>query len=185
MRKLLSVILWSALMIVSMPLSMKAGRADYRVIPLPQSIQTDTTKVFTLQAGMTIAYDAGNAEVARTAQMLCQWVEQQTGLRLQLAPSAKKPAVRLAVSPASLASSAVSGFPAKKGTSAVSGFPADSYSLTVTKTGITIVAPQPAGIFRGAQTLRKSLPTTDGPIELPYATIADQPRFGYRGVHLD
>ena len=185
MRKLLSVILWSALMIVSMPLSMKAGRADYRVIPLPQSIQTDTTKVFTLQAGMTIAYDAGNAEVARTAQMLCQWIEQQTGLRLQLAPSAKKPAVRLAVSPASLASSAVSAFPAKKGTSAVSGFPADSYSLTVTKTGITIAAPQPAGIFRGAQTLRKSLPTTDGPVELPYATIADQPRFGYRGVHLD
>ena len=185
MRKLLSVILWSALMIVSMPLSMKAGRADYRVIPLPQSIQTDTTKVFTLQAGMTIAYDAGNAEVARTAQLLCQWIEQQTGLRLQLAPSAKKPAVRLAVSPASLASSAVSGFPAKKGTSAVSGFPADSYSLTVTKTGITIAAPQPAGIFRGAQTLRKSLPTTDGPVELPYATIADQPRFGYRGVHLD
>ena len=173
MRKLLSVILWSALMIVSMPLSMKAGRADYRVIPLPQSIQTDTTKVFTLQAGMTIAYDSGNAEVARTAQMLCQWVEQQTSLRLQLAPSAKKPAVRLAVSPASLASSAVSGFPA------------DSYSLTVTKTGITIAAPQPAGIFRGAQTLRKSLPTTDGPIELPFVTIADEPRFSYRGVHLD
>ena len=166
MRKLLSVILWSALMIVSMPLSMKAGRADYRVIPLPQSIQTDTTKVFTLQAGMTIAYDAGNAEVSRTAQMLCQWVEQQTGLRLQLAPSAKKPAVRLAVSPASLASSAVSAFPAKKGTSAVSGFPADNYSLTVTKTGITIAAAEPIGLFRGVQTLRKSLPTTDGPVEL-------------------
>ena len=75
MRKLLSVILWSALMIVSMPLSMKAGRADYRVIPLPQSIQADTTKVFTLQAGMTIAYDASNPETARTAQMLCQWIE--------------------------------------------------------------------------------------------------------------
>ena len=170
MRKLLSVILWSALMIVSMPLSTKAGRADYRVIPLPKSIQTDTTKVFTLQPGMAIAYDASNPEIARTAQMLCQWVEQQTGLRLQLEPSAKKAAVRLAVSPA------------KKG---VSTSPADSYSLTVGKAGITISAAEPIGIFRGVQTLRKSLPSAGGPIELPFVTIADEPRFSYRGVHLD
>ena len=170
MRKLLSVILWSALMIVSMPLSTKAGRADYRVIPLPKSIQTDTTKVFTLQPGMAIAYDASNPEIARTAQMLCQWVEQQTGLQLQLAPSAKKAAVRLAVSTA------------KKG---VSTSPADSYSLTVGKAGITITAAEPIGIFRGVQTLRKSLPSAGGPVELPFVTIADEPRFSYRGVHLD
>lgn len=170
MRKLLSVILWSALMIVSMPLSTKAGRADYRVIPLPKSIQTDTTKVFTLQPGMTIAYDASNPEIARTAQMLCQWAEQQTGLRLQLEPSAKKAAVRLAVSPA------------KKG---VSTSPADSYSLTVGKAGITITAAEPIGIFRGVQTLRKSLSSAGGPVELPFVTIADEPRFSYRGVHLD
>lgn len=170
MRKLLSVILWSALMIVSMPLSTMAGRADYRVIPLPESIQTDTTKVFTLQPGMTIAYDASNPEIARTAQMLCQWAEQQIGLRLQLAPSAKKAAVRLAVSTA------------KKG---VSTSPADSYSLTVGKTGITITAAEPIGIFRGVQTLRKSLPSEGGPVELPFVTIADEPRFSYRGVHLD
>ena len=170
MRKLLSVILWSALMIVSMPLSTKAGRADYRVIPLPKSIQTDTTKVFTLQPGMAIAYDASNPEIARTAQMLCQWVEQQTGLLLQLEPSAKKAAVRLAVSPA------------KKG---VSISPADSYSLTVGKTGITITAAEPIGIFRGVQTLRKSLPSAGDPVELPFVTIADEPRFSYRGVHLD
>ena len=170
MRKLLSVILWSALMIVSMPLSTKAGRADYRVIPLPKSIQTDTTKVFTLQPGMAIAYDASNPEIARTAQMLCQWAEQQTGLQLQLAPSAKKAAVRLAVSTA------------KKG---VSTSPADSYSLTVGKAGITITAAEPIGIFRGVQTLRKSLPSPGDPVELPFVTIADEPRFSYRGVHLD
>ena len=170
MRKLLSVILWSALMIVSMPLSTMAGRADYRVIPLPKSIQADAAKVFTLQPGMAIAYDASNPEIARTAQMLCQWVEQQTGLRLQLEPSAKKAAVRLAVSPA------------KKG---VSTSPADSYSLTVGKAGITISAAEPIGIFRGVQTLRKSLPSAGGPIELPFVTIADEPRFSYRGVHLD
>ena len=150
---------------VSMPLATLAGRADYRVIPLPQSIKADTTRVFTLQSGMGIAYDATNPEVARTAQMLCQWIEQQTGLRLLLTPAAKKAAVFLVVS----------------GSTADN----DAYTLTVTKAGITIAAPQPAGIFRGAQTLRKSLPMTDGPVELPYATVTDHPRFSYRGVHLD
>ena len=177
---------------VSMPLSTKAGRADYRIIPLPQHIQTDTTRLFTLQSGMAIAYDPANAEVARTAQFLSQWIEQQTGLPLQLSPTAKKPAVRLVLTPASTASprfpaSAASlASAASPASSAVSGSPADNdaYSLTVTKAGVTIAAPHPAGIFRGAQTLRKSLPT-DGSVELPYATIADEPRFSYRGVHLD
>ncbi len=169
MRKLLSVLLWSALMIVSMPHPTKAERADYRVIPLPRSIQADTTKVFTLQSGMAVAYDAADTEAARTAQMLCQWIEQQAGLRLQPVPSAKKAAVRLVLRPAA---------------GAVSSTAADSYTLTVGKSGVTITAPQPAGLFRGAQTLRKSLPQAD-PVELPFVTIADEPRFSYRGVHLD
>ena len=161
---------------VSMPLSLWAGRADYRVIPLPQSIQTDTTSVFTLQSGMAIAYDAANAEVARTAQFLSQWIEQQTGLRLQPSPAAKKPAIRLQLSPA---------VPEVPRPLCCGGAAAnDAYSLTVTKAGITITASQPVGLFRGAQTLRKSLPAT-GPVDLPYATVADQPRFSYRGVHLD
>ena len=153
---------------VSMPLSIKAGRADYRVIPLPQSIEADTTRVFTLQPGMGISYDAGNPEIARTAQFLSQWMEQQTGLRLQLTPTAKKAAIRLVISTP------------KKGVPAGN----EAYTLTVNKAGITISATQPVGLFRGAQTLRKSLPA-NGSIELPYATITDQPRFSYRGVHLD
>ena len=98
MRKLLSVILLSVLMIVSIPLSLWAGRADYRVVPLPQSVLTDTSKVFTLQPGMGIAYDVGNADITRTAQFLSQWIELQTGIRLQLTPTAKKAAIRLTVS---------------------------------------------------------------------------------------
>ena len=164
----MKTLLWSVLLMVSMPLSTKAGRADYRVIPLPQNIVADTTRVFTLQPGMGIAYDANNPEIARTAQFLSQWTEQQTGLRLQLTPTSKKAAVRLVIS------TPKKGVPAGK----------EAYTLTVNKAGITISASQPVGLFRGAQTLRKSLPT-DGSVELPFVTIADQPRFSYRGVHLD
>ena len=164
MKKDSSILFLLAMLMASIPLLLKAGRADYRVVPLPKSIQTDTTRVFTLQPGMGIAYDANNAEIARTAQFLSEWIAQQTGLQLQLTPAAKEAAIRLAVS----------GSPTDK----------ESYVLSVNKTGITIRANQPAGLFRGAQTLRKSLPT-DGPVELPFATITDEPRFSYRGVHLD
>ena len=94
MRKLSSVILWSVLLIVSMPLTLCAGRADYHVIPLPQHVQTDTSRVFLLQSGMGIAYDADNQEIAHTAQWLCQWIEEQSGIRLQLMPNARKAAIR-------------------------------------------------------------------------------------------
>ena len=164
MKKDSSILFLLAMLMASIPLLLKAGRADYRIVPLPKSIQTDTTRVFTLQPGMGIAYDANNAEIARTAQFLSEWIAQQTGLQLQLTPAAKEAAIRLAVS----------GSPTDK----------ESYVLSVNKTGITIRANQPAGLFRGAQTLRKSLPT-DGPVELPFATITDEPRFSYRGVHLD
>ena len=164
MKKDSSILFLLGMLMASIPLLLKAGRADYRVVPLPKSIQTDTTRVFTLQPGMGIAYDANNAEIARTAQFLSEWIAQQTGLQLQLTPAAKEAAIRLAVS----------GSPTDK----------ESYVLSVNKTGITIRANQPAGLFRGAQTLRKSLPT-DGLVELPFATITDEPRFSYRGVHLD
>ena len=36
--------------------------------------------------------------------------------------------------------------------------PSEAYTLTVDKKGITIQAPEPEGIFRGIQTLRKSIP---------------------------
>ena len=76
---------------------MTAQRADYRIIPLPKSVQEDTTQAFTLQQGMAIAYESNNPELTRNAQFLCQWVEELTGLKLQLSPGDKKAPVRLAL----------------------------------------------------------------------------------------
>jgi hexosaminidase len=43
------------------------------------------------------------------------------------------------------------------------------------------------GVFYGVQTLIQMLPphVSNNKIELPYVTIKDHPRFGYRGMHLD
>ena len=74
--------------------SMTAERADYRIIPLPKSLQTDSTQVFTLCSGMGIAYDAADPEVSRNVQFLRQWVEELTGVKLALTPDDKKAAVQ-------------------------------------------------------------------------------------------
>jgi hexosaminidase len=70
----------------------------------------------------------------------------------------------------------------------------EGYHLEVTPQGVTIKAPQPAGLFYGVQTLRQLLPTgtfgpskvfTGEPLAIPCLRVEDYPRFGWRGMHLD
>ena len=172
------------MMIVLAPALMMAERADYRVIPLPKSVQMDSTQVFTLQNGMGIAYDASDPVMARNAQFLRQWVEELTGLKLQMTPDDKKAAIRFSL-----------GFPAdKKAKKAKKGQKAqqlteqqqEAYLITIDKSGIAVQARENVGLFRAAQTLRKSLQVAQqSSIEFPFGQIADEPRFVYRGAMLD
>ena len=71
--------------------------------------------------------------------------------------------------------------------------PDEGYRLKVNKTGITLIAKNPAGIFYGIQTLLQLLPSDimgKAPNErkewsIPFVTIEDYPRFGWRGLMLD
>jgi len=64
--------------------------------------------------------------------------------------------------------------------------PKDGYELRIDKSGIHIVG-NDVGIFYAFQTLIQLLPphVSNNLIQLPYVTIKDYPRFGYRGLHLD
>lgn len=171
-----------------------AQRADYRVIPLPKSVETDTAQVFTLRSGMGIAYDASNPEIARNVQFLCQWVEELTGVKLALTHDDKTAAIRLTLG-LDADKKAKKTKKAKKGQQPAELTPQqqEAYTIAVTKDGIQIQARQPIGFFRAAQTLRKSLPVMEKlksgnvstSISFPFTTITDEPRFEYRGVHLD
>ena len=180
MKKILFTIL-----VACAPALMMAERADYRVIPMPKSVQTDTTQVFSLCAGMGIAYDASDPEMARNAQFLRGWIEEYTGIKLQMTPDDKKAAIRLSL-----------GLPtdkkAKKGQKAepLTEQQQEAYCITVDKKGIAIQARQNIGFFRAAQTLRKALPLISRPstlnqIDFPFTLIQDEPRFAYRGAHFD
>ncbi len=63
----------------------------------------------------------------------------------------------------------------------------ESYSLAVDKGAVTITSPSSAGLFWGVQTLLQLLPPskTNLPIEVPAVAIEDEPRFAWRGMHLD
>ena len=172
---------FSVLLFICVSVWVCAQRADYRIIPLPKSVQTDTIRLFTLGAGMGIAYDAQNPQMVQNATFLRQWVKEATGIELALTPGDRKAAVRLILV-------AQADKKSKKNRNPQLPTPQqrESYTLAVAADGIEIRGPQPEGIFRGVQTLRKSLPVKQlSSVELPFVQIADQPRFDYRGVLLD
>ncbi len=71
---------------------------------------------------------------------------------------------------------------------------AEGYRLQVAANGVTISASAPAGIFYGVQTLLQLLPAQIASNQnnklsdawaIPFVTIEDAPRFGWRGLMLD
>ena len=73
------------------------------------------------------------------------------------------------------------------------GHGAEGYGLAVTQHGIQAIAAKPAGLFYAIQSLRQILPVeleSGKPFSLtgervPCLIIEDQPRFSWRGMHLD
>ncbi|HEX6916367.1 MAG TPA: beta-N-acetylhexosaminidase [Chitinophagaceae bacterium] len=65
----------------------------------------------------------------------------------------------------------------------------ESYQLAVSPALIRITANNDAGVFYGVQTLIQLLPLPgkekSTALKIPAMEIRDQPRFGYRGIHLD
>lgn len=156
-----------------LPLSANAQKADYRIIPLPQSIKTDTTKCFILKDGMEITYEGHRRELRPIALLLSQYIQDLTGLNMKITTGNNRGQVKFSI-------------PSIKNGAIPEGTDRDSYSITVNQDGITLIASTEEGIFRAVQTLRKSLPIGKfQSIEFPCAYIYDKPRFAYRGVHLD
>jgi hexosaminidase len=66
----------------------------------------------------------------------------------------------------------------------------EGYSLLVTPYEVTVKAKTGAGAFYAIQTLRQLMPTDVeagkvASLSIPCVEITDQPRYGYRGMHLD
>ena len=150
-------------------LSAHAADANYNVVPLPKSVVMAKGLPFNLTNATTIVYEGTNPEMKRNARFLSEYIQQASGIKTAVLDKRDKKAaaIVLTIDPK------------------VAGV--EAYRLSVNNKQVTIAASTPAGVFYGIQTLRKSLPvqTTGEAITLPAVTVADAPRFGYRGMMLD
>ena len=158
--------------------SVQAQTARYDIVPLPRNIALQQAPGFVLSEKTAIVYADG---LAREAQFLKEYVEEMTQLQLSVRPYAKKSDAKGNI----VLSIAV---PAKKKPLVEPN--EEAYTLTVSAKGVQLSGQTTAAVFRGIQTLRKSLPVVRDSeaatqVALPAVVIQDEPRFAYRGMHLD
>ena len=152
-----------------------AEKADYaQVIPQPRSVNMQKGAPFLLQSSTIITYTAGN-DMQRNATFLSQWINELTGVKLgvQATKGKAKSVISLVIDPKAKDINNTEG-----------------YAINITNKGIVVRGKTAAGVFYGCQTLRKTMPAlknADGTavIEMPAVAITDEPRFEYRGMHLD
>ncbi len=134
-----------------------------------------------LRLGSPIAlYPATDEDTLRTCGLLAEQLNGDTGVRVEVLPQADPGAA-----PAGGISLALDA--------ALAALGPEGYELAIGERGAALRAAQPAGLFRGSQTLRQLMrlePPATGESAapawtLPHARIHDQPRFRWRGMMLD
>lgn len=143
--------------------------AEPALVPRPQSaVWRDGS--FTLDRSTVIVASGPAAGVGRAVQAELSAV---TGFPLPIKPRADARALRFEIQPRAVRHP-------------------EGYTLVIDRSGVTVSATQPAGLFYGYQTLRQLLPDAASGSKrvrarwsVPFGTVDDQPRFGWRGLHLD
>lgn len=173
-KKLLLASAWLCTL-VSGCKQMPIEKANYDwAIPLPQFIGIDKGNPFILNEQTTLYYLLDDSVTQRTAQIFSQQLASQLGYQLVTLPL---PA-QYTPEEAPLNSIVLQ---VKKSSNKPEG-----YNVFVTENNIRVVASGPAGVFHGLQMLRKVIPATAGvQVSLEPAALYAEPRFDYRGAHLD
>ncbi|MEZ4985305.1 MAG: family 20 glycosylhydrolase [Saprospiraceae bacterium] len=144
----------------------------YDIIPQPLSL-TPSQGAFVIDAQTSVSVDADGAEAQRVAQRFVEELSEKTGFDLSSNPAAKKNNIHFVISDQV-------------------AHP-EGYQLSIHPKRVVITAREPRGLFYAVQTLWQLFPTwvasgqmpPGEPCYLPAVEIADQPRFPYRGMHLD
>lgn len=145
--------------------------ADYNLaIPYPLFIGLDKADPFVLNSHTTLYYVLDDTVAQRTAQIFAAELNEQLGYAPEVLPlpagGPEKNAIVLKV---------------QKNTNKP-----DGYNVMVDKEKIEVIASGEAGVFHGLQLLRKSMPASkEVQVSFPAGAVYSEPRFDYRGAHLD
>jgi len=151
--------------------------SEIRIVPQPMEMKTGEG-VFKLNTSTRLLIDPANKDLRQIAKLIVQKISMAGGPALSLenyTPGAKvKNAIVLTL------------------TGADPSLGNEGYSLEVGKKSVIIRSVSPQGIFYGTQSLFQLFPpevelSNAAPREfsIPVVIIRDQPRFPYRGMHLD
>ena len=157
----------------------QSATMTHALIPLPERVLA-AAGTFTITSETVIRTQSGNQDVLRIGRYLADWIgiaAGETPLRVDTADGGSSAgSIQLRIGE-------------------VSGAGPEAYELNVGSGGVTITARHPAGVFYGVQTLRQLLPPfvehdaarfdKARPVTAPFVTIADGPRFEWRGAMLD
>ena len=143
------------------------------IIPRPVAL-TPRTGAFVITAGTVIWTDPASAAVGR---QLARYLEPATGFTFRVRTGGAPPARAIVL----------------RRDAALRRLGTEGYALDVRPGGVTMRAAAPAGLFYAVQTLRQLLPVQvfrAAPVSgvewrIPAVSIEDQPRFAWRGAHLD
>jgi hexosaminidase len=145
------------------------------IIPKPSSLVA-TNSSFELNTSTVISYSENNDELSRIGNYLSAVIKPGSGFDL---------AVRAADAPFD-ENTIFLNLDAQR------DLGSEGYELSITEEQLILSAVEPAGIFRGVQTLRQLLPSRmemntpqEGPWKIATGVITDHPVYAYRGAMLD
>ncbi|XAZ81955.1 beta-N-acetylhexosaminidase (plasmid) [Fibrella sp. ES10-3-2-2] len=152
-----------------------AQTARYAIMPRPAKLE-EQFGTFALPKKVSITIEQQDASLRLVAKQLADRLATATGQRptVTVSQTPKRQGIHFAMD--------------RNG-----GLAKEAYTLAVRPVGIIITASQPEGFFYGMQSLLQLMPTevfSSRPIAgvrwaVPCGLINDQPRFSYRGLHLD
>lgn len=146
-------------------ISVSFSQNQLPLIPQPKSLKFESGD-FILSDKTVIQADEDSFE----AKYLQEIIKQQVGLDLKIVTSTK------AKSKIIFANKIIEEKKSFK----------EWYTLSISKNDVIIIATEAHGIFYGIQTLSQLLPLEkSAQIKLPCLTIIDEPKYAWRGMHLD
>jgi hexosaminidase len=152
---------------------------QHSIVPAPAAIDLVAGEPFVFDQDTRIVADPALPDSERLAEYLAGLLRPSTGFGLHVTTDHRSDATNAVVLQSAPEAGETGG---------------EAYTLEVAPGRITLAAAEPAGAFRGVQTLRQLLPAaveahestfTKGPWTVPACRISDRPRFGWRGAMLD
>ncbi|MBO0910695.1 MAG: family 20 glycosylhydrolase [Acidobacteria bacterium] len=167
---------WLVLLII--PFLVAVTSADnppaLHLMPWPQSVTIEPHSELLVQSSFTVGVASSDPRLRRAVQIFLRDLRRHTG------------STALDFSIASGDSTAQLRIESDRPSKEVVEFGEDeSYRLEVTSSGAQLKAPTTLGVMRGLQTLLELVEITPHGFAVPAVTIADKPRFPWRGLMID